>query len=111
MVQFPHDSFWGAATSAYQVEGNNVNSGWDIYLEGLYSLILKLKKFGLPYLENGICADDDNERRDFIHSRPQNRSFQAADGAWPLSISFQPPRQRRGGAFIHEHLNPLSSSC
>jgi len=25
----------------------------------------------------------------FIHSRPQNRSLQSADGAWPLSISLQ----------------------
>jgi len=28
MIKFPHDFLWGAATSAYQVEGNNVNSDW-----------------------------------------------------------------------------------
>ncbi len=28
MIEFPKDFFWGAATSAYQVEGNNVNSDW-----------------------------------------------------------------------------------
>jgi len=28
MNRFPHDFFWGAATSAYQVEGNNLNSDW-----------------------------------------------------------------------------------
>jgi beta-glucosidase len=28
MIQFPKDFLWGAATSAYQVEGNNVNSDW-----------------------------------------------------------------------------------
>jgi len=28
MVQFPHNFFWGAATSAHQVEGNNINSDW-----------------------------------------------------------------------------------
>ncbi len=28
MIQFPHNFFWGAATSAYQVEGNNFNSDW-----------------------------------------------------------------------------------
>lgn len=28
MIKFPHDFFWGAATSAYQVEGNNIHSDW-----------------------------------------------------------------------------------
>ena len=28
MIQFPHNFFWGAATSAYQVEGNNRNADW-----------------------------------------------------------------------------------
>ena len=28
MIQFPHNFFWGAATSAYQTEGNNVDSDW-----------------------------------------------------------------------------------
>lgn len=28
MIQFPHDFLWGAATSAYQVEGDNSNSDW-----------------------------------------------------------------------------------
>jgi len=28
MVVFPKDFFWGAATSAHQVEGNNLNSDW-----------------------------------------------------------------------------------
>lgn len=28
MLKFPEDFFWGAATSAYQVEGNNKNSDW-----------------------------------------------------------------------------------
>ena len=28
MIEFPKDFFWGAATSAYQVEGNNTNSDW-----------------------------------------------------------------------------------
>lgn len=28
MLKFPSDFLWGAATSAYQVEGNNTNSDW-----------------------------------------------------------------------------------
>jgi beta-glucosidase len=28
MIQFPKDFLWGAATSAYQVEGNNTKSDW-----------------------------------------------------------------------------------
>jgi beta-glucosidase len=28
MIKFPKNFLWGAATSAYQVEGNNVNSDW-----------------------------------------------------------------------------------
>ena len=47
----------------------NKNSlGWDIYPQGLYSLLLALKKYGLSIfiLENGICTQDDNLRWDFI---------------------------------------------
>ncbi len=28
MIKFPQDFLWGAASSAYQVEGNNVNADW-----------------------------------------------------------------------------------
>jgi len=28
MIQFPKDFYWGAATSSYQVEGNNPNADW-----------------------------------------------------------------------------------
>jgi beta-glucosidase len=43
--------------------------GWDIYPEGLYDLLLKLKKFNLPIIitENGICTDDDSQRWRFIY--------------------------------------------
>ena len=53
----------------------NKNSlGWDIYPEGLYSVLLRLKKYGLPIfiLENGICTQDDNLRWDFIREHLKN---------------------------------------
>lgn len=42
--------------------------GWDIYPQGLYEVLIKLKKYNLPVLisENGICTKDDNLRWDFI---------------------------------------------
>jgi len=53
--------------------------GWDIYPEGLYHLLLKLKKYKLPLfiLENGICTEDDNARWDFIsqHLRYMHRAM------------------------------------
>lgn len=44
--------------------------GWDIYPEGLYDLLLKLKIYRLPVLitENGICTEDDSLRWEFIRS-------------------------------------------
>ena len=48
--------------------------GWDIYPEGLYRLLLKLKKYRLPVfiLENGICTQDDKLRWEFISSHLRN---------------------------------------
>jgi beta-glucosidase len=42
--------------------------GWDIYPEGLYKLLVCLKKFGLPVFitENGICTEDDDLKWDYI---------------------------------------------
>ncbi|MCX5713583.1 MAG: family 1 glycosylhydrolase [Candidatus Omnitrophica bacterium] len=42
--------------------------GWDIYPQGLYDLLLRLKNYGLPVfiLENGICTEEDELRWDFI---------------------------------------------
>ena len=42
--------------------------GWDIYPEGLYKLLLALRKYNLPVMitENGICTEDDDLRWDYI---------------------------------------------
>lgn len=48
--------------------------GWDIYPEGLYQVLLKLKKYKLPVIitENGICTPDDNLRWEFIRDHLKN---------------------------------------
>ena len=42
--------------------------GWDIYPEGLYHVLLKLKKYQLPVIitENGICTENVDLRWEFI---------------------------------------------
>ena len=65
---------WGIANFAWDVCKDNhlpvkKNSlGWDIYPQGLYDLLLKLKKFDLPVMitENGICTEDDDLRWEYV---------------------------------------------
>jgi beta-glucosidase len=56
--------------------------GWDIYPEGLYSLLLRFKRFNLPIfiLENGICTCSDNARWDFIREHLKNIHAAMAEG-------------------------------
>ncbi len=71
---------WGISSLAmdacknnhYPVEKNSL--GWDIYPEGLYELLLKLKKYGLPVIitENGICTLDDDLRWDYLYAHLKN---------------------------------------
>jgi beta-glucosidase len=51
--------------------------GWDIYPQGLYTLLLKLKRYKLPIfiLENGICTDNDTQRWDFIYAHLKSVSL------------------------------------
>jgi beta-glucosidase len=44
--------------------------GWDIYPQGLYDLLLKMKEYRLPIMitENGICTPDDSLRWEYIYS-------------------------------------------
>ena len=44
--------------------------GWEIYPEGLFEILMNLKKYKLPVLisENGICTDNDKQRWNFINS-------------------------------------------
>ena len=56
----------------YPVKKNSL--GWDIYPEGLYELLLKLKKYSLPIIitENGICTPDDNLRWEYLYAHLKN---------------------------------------
>lgn len=42
--------------------------GWEIYPQGLYDFLIRLKRFGrgIFILENGICTEDDSLRWEFI---------------------------------------------
>jgi beta-glucosidase len=42
--------------------------GWDIYPQGLYKLLVAMRKYKLPIFitENGICTQDDDLRWDYI---------------------------------------------
>ncbi len=54
--------------------------GWDIYPQGIYKLLIALKRYNLPVLitENGICTEDDGLRWDYIreHLQMVHRSIQ-----------------------------------
>ncbi len=55
--------------------------GWDIYPDGLYQVLLKLKKYQMPIIitENGICTLDDDLRWEFIteHLKSVHQAIQA----------------------------------
>ncbi|MBU0547330.1 MAG: glycoside hydrolase family 1 protein [Candidatus Omnitrophica bacterium] len=54
--------------------------GWDIYPQGLYKLLILLKKYSLPILitENGVCTEDDDLKWDYIrgHLEQLNKSIE-----------------------------------
>ncbi|MFH1269658.1 MAG: glycoside hydrolase family 1 protein, partial [Candidatus Omnitrophota bacterium] len=56
--------------------------GWDIYPQGLYNLLLRLKRYSLPILilENGICTHDDNLRWSFIRGHLKNMHLAMSEG-------------------------------
>ncbi len=72
--------------------------GWDIYPEGLYQVLLNLKKYNLPVIiaENGICTADDNERWEYIQSHLKNVHLGLEQGVnvkgylyWSLMDNFE----------------------
>lgn len=72
--------------------------GWDIYPEGLYEMLLKLKKYGLPIMitENGICTPDDGLRWEFVRVHLKNMHLAMEKGVpvmgylyWSLMDNFE----------------------
>jgi beta-glucosidase len=77
---------WGVGNMVWDICTHNhhpvkKNSlGWDIYPEGLYQVLTKLKRYNLPVVvtENGICTLNDDLRWEFIdvHLKAIHRAMQ-----------------------------------
>ncbi|MBI2870867.1 MAG: glycoside hydrolase family 1 protein [Candidatus Omnitrophica bacterium] len=72
--------------------------GWEVYPEGLYKTLLRLKKYHLPLYvtENGFATDDDAEREEFIkdHLTSVRRALEAGTPVkgyfyWSLLDNFE----------------------
>lgn len=64
--------------------------GWDIYPQGLYDLLVGLKKYNLPVfiLENGICTDNDSLRWDYIREHLESVNKAIAKGVKVLGYIY-----------------------
>lgn len=72
--------------------------GWDIYPQGLYRVLMGLKRFAVPVLilENGICTHDDELRWEFIREHLQQAARAMQEGVrllgyiyWSLTDNFE----------------------
>ena len=72
--------------------------GWEVYPEGLYHVLKKLKRFNLPVVitENGIATLDDNQRAHFIQNHLSEVGRAAKEGIniqgyfyWSLLDNFE----------------------
>jgi beta-glucosidase len=63
--------------------GKKNSLGWEIYPQGLHTLIKAFKRYKLPILisENGICTDNDTERSEFIVAHLQAVAQAMKEGA------------------------------
>ncbi|MBI4707490.1 MAG: glycoside hydrolase family 1 protein [Candidatus Omnitrophica bacterium] len=90
-----HDLFLRTANDE-NIKKNSL--GWDIYPQGLYDLLVKLKKFKLPVMisENGICTSDDNLRWEYIREHLKSLAQAMSEGVevwgylyWSLLDNFE----------------------
>lgn len=72
--------------------------GWEVYPEGIYHCLMRLKKFKLPVIitENGICAFHDEQRSRFIRDHVEQVARVRRDGIpvlgylyWSLMDNFE----------------------
>ncbi len=72
MLEFPKDFLWGAATSAYQVEGNNINSDWWEWE----------KRVGVKEPSGAACRHYDLYRQDFDLAKLLNHNAHRLSIEW-----------------------------
>ncbi|MEK7595317.1 MAG: glycoside hydrolase family 1 protein [Patescibacteria group bacterium] len=76
-LKFPDNFLFGAATSSYQVEGNNVNSDWWVWEETHAGLK------GGPKEKSGIACDSYNRyEEDFELAKNMNHTVQRVSIEW-----------------------------
>jgi len=80
-----------------EIKGRN-QMGWESYPEGLYKVLMRLKKYRLPILitENGTCTDNDQDRWIFIEQHLQSVARAIKEGVpvegyfyWSLMDNFE----------------------
>lgn len=88
---------WDTCKSNHHPVKKN-SMGWDIYPQGLYDLLLKMKKYRLPIMitENGICTLDDSLRWEYIYSHLKSIHLAMGKGVnvagylyWSLMDNFE----------------------
>lgn len=72
MIEFPKGFLWGAATSAHQVEGNNINSDWWEWE----------KRVGLKDVSGQACRHYDLFRQDFDLAKQLNHNCHRLSVEW-----------------------------
>ena len=72
--------------------------GWEVYPQGFYQVLMSLRKYRLPVIvcENGICANEDEQRQRFIRNHLGAFANAARDGLevwgffyWSLLDNFE----------------------
>lgn len=81
MMEFPENFLWGAATSAYQIEGNNTNSDWWEWE----------KRAGLKEVSGQACRGYELYKHDFDLAKALNHN------AHRLSIEWSRIQPQEGG--------------
>jgi beta-glucosidase len=91
------DLFGQTCESSHHARRKKNYLGWESYPEGIFSILMSLKKYGLPILitENGTC-DDDESRFQFIleHLKQLNRAIKGGVNVfgylyWSLIDNFE----------------------